>query len=585
MLPSIRKIWGLLRPHQRRKSVLVFSLMLVGMVMEMVGLGMVIPVLTILTDNNKETSSVGAIIVSLSGHLSHTEIITVGMIVLVGVYVVKTTFLAFLTWQQAKFVFGLQVDLSKRLFRSYITQPYTFHLQRNSAQLIQNVFNETHQFAQGVLISGIALLTELLVVVGILILLLAIEPLGAVIVAAVLGLTTYFFQRISRERLLRWGIARQNHDGMRIQHLQQGLGGVKEVKLFGSESHFINQFAVHTLGSAHAWERQTVLQALPRIWLEMLGVIGLAGIVLVMLWQGKPVDNLVPTLGLFAAAAFRLIPSVNRILISAQKLRFGLPSTKILSNELSLPHAAIDSAQADTMFFGGEIVIDNVSYSYPGAPEPSLRDVSMTIPRGTSIGIVGGSGAGKSTLVDVLLGLLTPTAGRIRVDGVDIQSNTRGWQSLIGYVPQTIYLMDDTIRHNIAFGVSDSQINDEAVWRAVCAAQLEEYIKSLPNGLDTVIGEGGVRLSGGQRQRVGIARALYYDPPVLVLDEATSALDTLTEQDFVEAVNALSGRKTLIIVAHRLSTLKCCDRLYRLDKGCIVEEGNYDTVSNTINKR
>lgn len=585
MLPSIIKIWGLLRPHQRHKSVLVFSLMLVGMVMEMIGLGMVIPVLTILTDNNKATSSMGVCIASLSGHLSQTEIITAGMVVLVGVYVVKTTFLAFLTWQQAKFVFGLQVDLSKRLFRSYITQPYTFHLQRNSAQLIQNVFNETYQFAQGVLISGIALLTELLVVVGILILLLVIEPLGAVIVATVLGVTTYFFQRVSRERLLRWGIARQHHDGLRIQHLQQGLGGVKEVKLFGRESHFINQFAVHMVGSAHAWERQAVLQALPRIWLEMLGVIGLAGIVLVILWQGKPVDNLVPTLGLFAAAAFRLIPSVNRILISAQKLRFGLPSTKILSNELSLPDLAADSGQAETMSFLGEIVIDNVSYSYPESPEPSLTDISMTIPRGASIGIVGGSGAGKSTLVDVLLGLLTPTAGAIRVDGVDIQSNPRGWQSLIGYVPQTIYLMDDTIRHNIAFGLPDSQINDEAVWRAVCAAQLEEYIKSLPDGLDTVIGEGGVRLSGGQRQRVGIARALYYDPPVLVLDEATSALDTLTEHDFVDAVNALSGCKTLIIVAHRLSTLKCCNRLYRLDKGCIVEEGSYDTVSNTINKR
>ncbi|MEO1940873.1 MAG: ATP-binding cassette domain-containing protein, partial [Candidatus Thioglobus sp.] len=319
-------------------------------------------------------------------------------------------------------------------------------------------------------------------------------------------------------------------------------------------------------------------QQLPRLFLEFLAVLGLVALVLLMLWEGKPLDTLLPTLGLFAAAAFRLIPSINRILNAVQGLRFALPMLELLNNELSFLDSENTEARPHRCEFMTEFRLEKVSFQYPSSENLALVDVSFTIPSGASVGFIGESGAGKTTIVDIILGLITPDKGVVEVDGVNIQNNLRGWQDQIGYVPQTIFLTDDTLRRNIAFGLPNEQIDDARISRALKLAQLERFVKGLPEGLETMVGEFGVRLSGGQRQRIGIARALYHDPEVLVLDEATSSLDTKTEREVMDAVRELKGSKTLIIIAHRLSTVEKCDYLFKIEQGVLVDQGEATVV-------
>lgn len=555
--------------------------MLIGMLLETLGVGLVVPALALMTQNDLATKYpiLKPWLASL-GNPSRDHLVVGGMLVLVSAYAVKTLFLAFLAWRQAHFVFGLQANFSQRLFAGYLYQPYTFHLQRNSAQLIRNTINQVGEITT-VIQQSLMLVTEMLVLLGISALLLKVEPLGALLVVSILGLSGWGINRVTHGHILRWGVAFQRHEGMRIQHLQQGLGGAKDIKLLGRESDFLAQYQLHNAGSSRLSRNQTVLGALPRLWLELLAVTGLAVLVLVMIWQGKPMESLLPTLGLFAAAAFRIMPSVNRVLAAVQSIRFYLPAIDILHREFCLLDATDIPQRGQHLPFENALVLDRVSFKYPTAETAALRGISLSIPRGASVGFIGGSGAGKSTLVDTILGLLTPNSGTIKINGADIQTNLRGWQDQIGYVPQTIYLTDDTLRRNVAFGLPADQIDEAAVWHAIRAAQLEQFVQELPQGLETQVGERGVRLSGGQRQRIGIARALYHDPAVLVLDEATSSLDTATEHDVMEAVRALHGDKTIIIVAHRLSTVEHCDRLFRLEKGMVVEEGETATVLGT----
>ncbi len=554
----------------------MLALMLVGMVLETVGIGLVIPAIALMTQGDllSHQPTVARIVVEWLGSPTQVQLVIGGLLLLVMVYLVKALFLAFLAWRQSIFVYGLEANLSHRLFSGYLRQPYTFHLQRNSAQLIQYSVNEVAQFSRGAVRSAMTLITELLVMIGIGTLLFVVEPVGAILVTATLGLTGFAFYKLSKGRLMHWGRARQYHERMRIQHLQQGLGGAKDVKLLGRESEFLASYAFHNEESAKVYIRQNTLEALPRLWLELLAVIGLVVLVISMLAQGKPVESLVPTLGLFAAAAFRLMPSTNRVLTTLQNLRYAFPVIEVIARELTLPASVPSTASVEQLSLCRSLNIHNVSYTYSGVGEPALKNINLKIEIGDSVGIIGGSGAGKSTLIDVILGLLAPEQGSVMIDGKDINEALRAWQNQIGYVPQTIFLTDDTLRRNIAFGLAEDQIDDCAVNKAIEAAQLSEFIASLPDGLNTVVGERGVRLSGGQRQRIGIARALYHDPAVLVLDEATSSLDIATERDVMQAVNALHGEKTILIVAHRLSTVVHCDSIARLERGEVVQVGS-----------
>lgn len=576
MIEVIRqRLWllTLLNADQRRAARVLLILMFVGMLLEMLGVGLVVPVIVLLMQQDLSTlpTAFGPVL-DLLGPLPRERLMTGTLLVLVAVYAIKSTFLSFLAWRRAQFAYGLQAEFAQRLFAIYIFQPYSFHLRRNSAQLIRNASGELAMWTGNVVMPSLQLLAEGLVLFGLCALLLFVEPAGTLLVVSVLASMVAVLHRKVRQHITAWGRQRQYYEGMRIQHLQQSLGSIKEVKLLGRETDFIRQFNTDVAASGLASQKQSALLQIPGLWLELLGVLGLVGLVFAMMAFGHEPAAIVPTLGLFAAAAFRLMPSANRMLGALQQLRFGIPVGDMLNQELNLRAEPLNvGATGERMAFREVIEMESLNFTYEGAPAPAIQDVSLSIHKGESIGLIGTSGSGKSTLIDLLLGLMQPQSGRITMDGQDIHARLRGWQDLIGYVPQTIYLTDDSLRRNIALGVAADKIDDAAVDLALHAAQLGPWVASLPSGLDTPVGERGVRLSGGQRQRVGIARALYHNPEVLVLDEATSALDSATETDVMEAVAALRGDKTIVMVAHRLSTLMQCDRLYRLDHGRLVE--------------
>lgn len=580
-LQVFRQVWHLLAPSERRRALGILSLMILGMFLETLGIGLVVPFIAIFASEDGSTrwpwiAEVNAAL----GNPSKGMLIVSAMGALTAAFVVKNAVLALTIWKQMRFAFDVQARLSRQLFESYLHRPYVFHLQHNSAELIRNVISEVTLFTNFVIIPSSVLIAEFMVVLGIVILLVVIEPRGAIVTGAVLIAAAFTFLRTTRNRTARWAKARQRHDGLKLQHAQQGLAAVKDVKLLGREGQFIAEFERHNVAAASASRKQMTLLQLPRLFLEILAITGLTALLFVMLTADQALDALLPTIGLFAAAAFRLMPSANRVISSAQALRYGLPVIGALSSALSRlsPAPRELGGSGETLGVVTEIQVCDLQYAFPGTNTRAVDGVSLEIQRGQAVGIVGASGAGKSTLVDLLLGLLEPDAGSIRVNGRDVRSNLRAWQDQIGYVPQSIYLTDDSIRRNVALGVAPALIDDEKVCAALAAAKLDDFVKSLPDGLNTVVGERGVRLSGGQRQRIGIARALYHQPSILVLDEATSSLDTKTEEGVMRAVQALHGEKTLIIVAHRLTTVAQCDRIYRLEHGKVIAEGSPDVI-------
>lgn len=573
-----KKIWSILSSSERRTASLLLGLMLIGMVLETLGIGLVIPTIALFTSGDISSNyPVLKPVLQAMGNPTNESLVKWGLLLLLSVYIIKNLFIAFLIWRQTRFAHVVGAKLSEKLFSVYLRQAYTFHLQHNSALLLRNVYNEVGVF-MGAISAFMVMVTELLVLLAISVMLFIIEPVSSFFVILVISLFTGSFYHFTRKQIKRWGESRQYHEGLRIQHLQQGLGGVKDTILLGREDNFISEYAYHNSISAHIEQMITTLQQMPRLWLEVIAIAGLVIMVLVMQGQGQAADSILPIIGFFAVAAFRLMPSANRILGALQTVRYDLPVINTLYKELHLPLSNQDAEKLPNLTFHNSLHFSNVNFSYENSAEPVIRNISLTITRGESVGFIGASGAGKSTLVDILLALLKPTTGTVCIDGKNINTNLRGWQNKIGYVSQSIYLTDDTLKRNIAFGLNNENIDDKAITRAIRAAQLEEFVSELPDGLDTQVGERGVRLSGGQRQRIGIARALYHDPEVLVLDEATSSLDISTEVDVMKAVNALHGTKTIIIIAHRLSTVQSCDRIYKLDKGIIIEEGTPEQI-------
>jgi ABC-type multidrug transport system fused ATPase/permease subunit len=571
------KVYRLLSSPQRKEAWILLPLMVLGMFFEAISLGAIVPATGVMISGNFSQYQLLNIASDRLKIISDFNPITFVMIGLAILFLIKNSFLAFLTWRQATFSYSTRADLSNQLFSNYLHQPYTFHLQRNSAQLIRNVTSEASLFA--VAINGImTIITEFLITLGVIFILMSVEPMGALIAIGSLGSAAWIFYRFTKKKILRWGQGRQYHDGMQLQHLQQGLGAIKDISILGRQGKLIDEFSEHSYGISQVEAKQSTLQQIPRLWLELLAVFGLAILVLTMQNADHNGAEIIPVLALFAAAAFRLLPSLNRVLAAIQFLRYGIPAIDLVYADL---YVVKDDRQPVVLHtqnqvpppFAHEIEVSNVFYHYPDTTNYALNGISFRIKKGSCVGFIGSSGAGKSTLVDVILGLLSPNVGEIKVDDIDIEKNKRWWQNQIGYVPQSVTLIDSSLRANIAFGVPVGEIDEGAVRLAIQSAQLEDFIGNLPEGLETKVGERGVRLSGGQLQRIGIARALYHSPPVLVLDEATSALDSTTEDGVMQAVNALHGNKTIIIIAHRLSTVRQCDYLYSIENGKIVGQG------------
>lgn len=585
-----------LRPHQRapkilhslkvildgrQRRLLLFAVFgtCVAAVLEMVGIGGIPAFVALLTERGRLLSMLpdGALTDRIrSASLSSLTLAGAG--VLAAVFLVKNAYIAALVYMEARILRDVTVAVSSRLFRAYLYSPYTFHLQRNPAHLIRNISAEVSRSVT-VIRSSMWVLRESLVLAVVFLLLILVDPVVSLLLFTLLGAAGATFYAIVRGRLTQRGELAQEHRGRQLQAVNQGLGSIKEAKILGRESYLHHVFRIETLGIEHHELYQRVLAALPRLFLEVIAVAAVLLIAVIFVLMDRPAETLLPVLALLAVAAVRLVPALNAISGSLGQIRYERPALDLVSSELELlekrPPIVPILASAHPLRLQSSVSLRDVAFRYPAAAAQALRGVSLSIQAGEAVAFIGPSGAGKSTLVDVLLGLLVPEAGEVLVDGKDIHSDLASWQRQIGYVPQDIYLIDDTIRRNIAFGLPDEAIDEAAVARAVQAAQLDAFVNELPAGLNTLVGNRGTRLSGGQRQRIGIARALYHDPSVLVMDEATSALDNEMEHDVIRAINRLRAHRTIIMIAHRLTTISGCDRVFLVLNGAIADQGSY----------
>ncbi|WGG45872.1 ABC transporter ATP-binding protein [Rossellomorea sp. DA94] len=581
---TLGKLLELFNKREKKKLVALFFLMIVAALFETLGIGLIAPFVGIVTNPNLiQDQAIFSFLYKLGNFNSESSFIFCAILILLAVFVVKNLYLLCFNYLQFRIVLNQQVKLSKELFKEYLTKPYTFHLQRNSADLLRNVDVEVPRVFQGIIISGFQLITEILVIFCILLLLLCTAPLATITASIILGGSVMVFFKSFRKKITYLGKEQQTVSGLMIKWVNQGLGASKEVKVAGNEKFFINSYANQSQIKANNSRYMKMLEQVPRLFIETLLVSVVLITMLIIVFQDRSTSELISTMALFAMAAFRLMPSITRVVALITTIKYSQPALEVVYNDLFLnkekrqvyaKSSHITPGNNKSKTYNDSIELKNISFRYPNQKNYSVKEASLTIPIGQSVAFIGESGAGKTTIVDIILGLFTPEKGQVLVDGINLEEQKSTWQKKIGYIPQSIFLSDDTIRGNIAFGVDSKDIDEEAVWRALEQAQLKEFVEELPEQLETSVGERGVRLSGGQRQRIGIARALYHNPEILFMDEATSALDNETEKEIMKAIDELKGDKTLIIIAHRLSTIENCDIVYKMNNGKVVAINN-----------
>ena len=572
MKTYLKKINFIIGDIYRKKIIFLIVLLFIGMFFEILGLGSLLPVLSLIAnpENLKEIPLLNEI--SYFNGLTYNYLVLVLLIGIGALYLIKTLFLSYLTFRQNRFLANISATISNNLFAKYLTQPYKFHINNNSSKLIKNLQTEVNLLG-AFNFAVISLFVEAGLLFSILFTLILIEPLGAISVGLFLGVLAYFFYRISRRKLVQWGNEREKADSLITKTTLEGLGGIKDIKLLHVESFFISKFIQNQNLKSRVSSNSNTVAQLPRYYLELISVFGLVLFIISMLYQNKDIPTLIATIGVFVAAVFRLMPSLNKILTAFQNIKYYSSSVDIVYSEfLNLQNKSLDQEEKDLEVPKDKIEIQNLSFSYNSDLKPILNEVNLEIKVGETIGIIGGSGEGKSTFVDLLNGLYKPTGGKILADNKKIQNNLYSWNKNIGYVAQDIFLIDDTVEQNITFGRDQDNIDYEALNYALKKAQLIDFVEGLAQGLKTKVGERGVQISGGQKQRIGMARALYNDPEILILDEATSSLDTKTEQALMEAIYSLKKKKTIIIVAHRMSTLTKCDRIFEIKNNKLIEQ-------------
>ena len=547
------------------------------MCLETLSVGMVIPAVGILLqpDYLAQFAWLDGILPSL-GYPNREQVVIIGLVLLAGIFTIKNIFLFFQVLYQGTFVYSAQREVAANLFQHYLSKPYSFHLQTNSSVLIRNLTIEINAYCQYVLMPILNLTSEVLVVIALLVMLILVEPVATLCLGSCLLIVALVFHRFTDSNVSRWGEARQVADEEKIKYLQQGFGGIKQIMLSQSLDYFLHLFQRPNIVSGLMTKKEYIFQYLPKQFIEILGIVGLVGVCVFMVLQGRTSLEVMAMLGLLATAGFRLIPSFSRILRNLQSIRFGWVSVEVLAKEMSKDGNKAESRMPfgekknDDLSFNHDLRLRDISFRYEQNGKELLREINFEVKKGECIGVVGESGAGKSTLTNLLLGLVSPSKGAFEVDGHEIKSaKIQPWQRMIGYVPQEIYLLDDTISRNIAFGVNDTDIDHTQIRKVVEMAGIQKFIDSFDDGLNTKIGERGVRISGGQRQRIGIGRALYQNPQVLILDEATSSLDSKTEQEILNELRKIRGKVTMILVAHRQSTLQFCDKIFKIENGKI----------------
>lgn len=576
MIRLIKK-YAIILNHRRRVQIfgIVFLMFIAGL-FETAGISLIVPLVTAILENDFLDTNKFAIMVSrLLNIKSLEQFILFVLLALIIIYVVKNVFLVFEYYVQTRFVCNARYEIQTNLVKTYLSRPYEFYLNVSFGEILRVVGGD----ASGsftLLTSLMTLSSEMIISAMLIFAIFVTDFFMATIVALVLGITMLLIYKGIKPLLQKASQIYGVNAALSNKWLLQSINGIKEIKVMNKESFFLEQYSKyerHTIGSE---KKNTVLQNVPRLIIEMVMISGMLGMIIFLILMGYKMEELLPKLAAFALAAVRLLPSANRISSGLNIIAYHEPRLDSLIENIVVLDKSREgkhiAEKRQTYSFEQECGLESICFHYPNSDISVLDNVTMTIPKGSCVGIVGKSGEGKTTAVDILLGLLEPQAGRVLVDGIDINQDKGGWLKCLSYIPQKIFMLDDTIKANVAFGIEESEIEIQEVWRALKEACLDEFVKSLPNGLDTTIGEGGIRLSGGQRQRIGIARALYGNPQLLIFDEATSSLDNETEAAIMESINALQGNKTMVIIAHRLSTISGCDMVYRVADKKIIRE-------------
>lgn len=573
--------FGLLDERFRKQLVHLLLLMILVAVLEAMGIGLILPYIAIITSPELlQGQNYLGVLFRWSGLETLRAFVVVSGILMIVLFLIKNVVLVLQTYVQSKILMEIQLDLESQLISQYFRRDYLFFAQKNTSELVQNVRNVAGIISL-VLMPALLVLTELIVLVFIFALLLTVRPWLTLLAGGLSTVLLVTIFRFSRIKATQFGNQSGENLINQLKWMQQGFGGIKEVKILSKEAFFLDRCIHYSRSAVWAGMKAAMLSTVNRPLIETVWFSFTILLILVAVALGSNGASLLPTIGLLAAAAIRIMPALNRILNSTIAIRQGSYHVGEVSKELTAAAEEAPSfernSHAAPMPFERTIRFEAVAFEYPGGAGRVLHCLSFTLEKGQSIAFVGPSGAGKTSAVDLLLGLLQPQHGEILVDDKLVEkANLPEWRRNFGYVPQSIYLSDDTIRNNIAFGQLREEINEARVGAVVEQAQLSGMVARLPEGLNTVIGDRGARLSGGQRQRIGIARALYRDPPILVLDEATSALDNETEWEITQAIRSFSGRKTVVIIAHRLSTVAHCDQIVFMVEGCVRAMGSYD---------
>ena len=578
MLKILKKLNVLLDAKQKRTMVIMVIMMIIGAILEACSISLIIPVIEVVIDENAVEKYEIVRVLYNGLHMQNlTQFALVIMSALIVTFVVKNIYLY---WQQKfmyHFVYTNQFRTSERMMKNYLRKGYEFYLNADTAVIQRNITSDVNNM-YALILSILQLVSESIVFVFLLGVLLLSDWMMTAMIAVLLIVTLWVIKSVIKPIMHKAGEDNQNYYSGLFKWISQTVQGIKEVKIAGKEQYFTDEYIKCGKGYVNAVQKYTLYNSIPRLLIETICIIGMVSYMMLLVATGRDFTEMMPILSAFSVAAIRLMPCANRINNQLTSMAFYQPFFMGVSDNLQ---DEISGKNTDMSFaketdkklpIHESITMRDVTYHYPNSEVLIFDHADMEIPIGASVGIVGASGSGKTTVVDILLGLLEVQTGGVYADGVNIKDEYRSWLKNVGYIPQLIFMLDDTILKNVAFGVPEDEIDMDRVWTVLKEAQMDEFVRSLPEGLNTGIGERGIRISGGQRQRLGIARALYYDPEVLILDEATSALDNDTEAAIMDAINSLHGRKTLVIIAHRLQTIEKCDMIYRVEGGKAVIE-------------
>ncbi len=582
----IYKLNYLMERKIKIKVIFLFALIFFGSFVELLGVAVIYPIVNLIMDENYAENIWCKAVMNITGIAEREPV----MIIIIGaamlVYVFKSLYLSWMYGQLYKMSATIKENMAVKLMKAYMRQPYSFFLSRNTAELIRSVSNDTAQLYE-VILNVFQVASNALTVIFLLITLAVTNIVMTTVVAGLLGVCAAIIMIFIKKKSRYYGKRNQELNGALYQTLQQMFEGIKELKIMHSENFFIKRYVGQYKESTDVYRRFGLSNVIPKNLIEAVSMCGILVYLGLEIIFNPNYMELVPGIAVFVAAAYKLLPAVNAIYNYLNTIIYHRASIDLVYNDVREANELLvkendDSGETVPVSFDSDITLDHVTFHYDNSEKLVLNDVSITIPKGKSVAFVGPSGGGKTTLADMIIGLLRPTEGKVLVDGKDIIENIEGWRKQIGYIPQNIYLIDDSLKNNVAWGVNESSADENKVWQALADAQIADFVRESEKGLEMDVGERGTRISGGQRQRLGIARALYRNPQVLVFDEATSALDNDTEKEVMKAIESLQGTRTMIMIAHRLTTVEKCDIIFRVENGK-VEQISHDELFKSEN--